>query len=50
MTRREALEIVLELARQNIADQIDNPAWFAQQEIACDIVENFKLDNTGAKA
>lgn len=39
LTLERAMEIVLELARQNIADQLDEPSNHEEQEKACDTVE-----------
>lgn len=39
MDLERAMEIVLELARQNIADQLDDPKNHAEQEQACETVE-----------
>ena len=41
MEIKKALEIVLELARQNIADQLDHPNHHAEQDSACDTVEGY---------
>lgn len=41
----QALEIVLELARQNIADQLDHPDQYQEQELACDTVEDWATNN-----
>ena len=53
MTLHRAFEIVLELAQQNIADQLDHPAHaapgssdrlrmiYAEQDKACDMVSQY---------
>ena len=38
MELERAYEIVLELARQNIADQLDHPSFYGEQNTACDLV------------
>jgi hypothetical protein len=43
----EAFQIVLDLARQNVIDEIDNPDEYAKQVKACDAVEDFVVNNLG---
>ena len=40
MDLANALQIVLDLARQNIIDELDMPEEHARQTKACDVVEN----------
>lgn len=40
----DAMQIVIELARQNVADQLDNPEHHAEQEAAIDMVEDFAVN------
>ena len=40
MELARAYEIVLELALQNIADQLDHPSFYAEQSEAVDLVAN----------
>ena len=47
MTVEEAIEIVLELARQNIIDDIDShhhPEEHNRQTEACDIIHDFAVN------
>ena len=45
MTIEQAMEIVLELAQQNIVDQRDMPDEHARQHEAWDTVHDFYLNN-----
>lgn len=45
MKMGEAIQIVLDLARQNIADQLDHPDQHAHQELAIDTVEDWATNN-----
>jgi len=47
MDIKEALQIVLDLARQNIADQLDEPSHYAKQTEACDVVEDMAVNQFG---
>ena len=40
-----ALEIVLKLAKQNVADQLDHPKHHTKQESAINIVEDWATNN-----
>lgn len=41
----KALEIVIELAQQNIADQLDNPDQYKEKQIAVDTVIDWATNN-----
>lgn len=41
----KAFDIVLELAQQNIADQLDHPDHYAEQQLAVDIVTDWATNN-----
>lgn len=43
----EALQIVLDLARQNIIDEKDLPEEHARQTAACDMVEDLAVNDYG---
>jgi len=43
MTQAIALQIVLDLARQNIIDELDMPEEHELQVKACDMVEHFAV-------
>jgi hypothetical protein len=43
----EALQIVLDLARQNVIDQEDNPEENARQTQAIDIIEDLAVNEYG---
>lgn len=41
----QALEIVIELAKQNVADQLDHPDHYKEQELAIATVEDWATNN-----
>lgn len=41
----QALETVLELAQQNIADQLDHPDHYKQQQLAINVVIDWATNN-----
>ena len=42
----KAMEIVLELARQNVADELDHPDHYSEQELAITTVEDWATNQT----
>lgn len=47
MDNADALQIVIDLARQNIVDKLDNPEEHERQSTACDIVEDIAVNQFG---
>lgn len=47
MDMAKALEIVIELARQNVADQLDHPKHYKEQEEAINMVEDLAVNQFG---
>lgn len=47
MDNADALQIVIELARQNIIDKRENPEEHARQTTACDMVEDIAVNQFG---
>ncbi len=45
MKMGRAMNIVLELAQQNVADQLDDPAHYAEQNLAIDTVVDWVVNN-----
>ena len=45
MTIQEAIDIVYELACQNIIDKNEMPEEHERQQIACNVVHDFVLNN-----
>lgn len=43
----DALQIVIDLARQNLCDEKDMPEEHARQLEACDMVEDFAVNQCG---
>lgn len=47
MDTADALQIVLDLARQNVIDEKEMPEEHARQVAACDIVEDLAVNEYG---
>lgn len=43
----EAFQIVIELARQNVADQLDSPEHYKRQTEAINIIEDLAVNEYG---
>jgi len=47
MDIKDALQVVLELAQQNVADQLDHPDFNKEQQLAIDVVTDMAVNQFG---